>query len=277
MGVSASPSNLDLSVQGGLDHLRALCRSATVARQRGVVRFGFPEVEASLPEQGLGHGLVHEWVGVVDAEPEPALNDKAYKKGYSPRYWQPPFTLLIHLLHSALGSSAGLASMAVWVGEQVWPYLPPLVSPGRFDAVRQSLFVRAVGPAERVWAADLTLRSRAAGVVVVDGTGLDLSATRRLQLACEAGGGVCLLVRPPWERAKLSGAATRWLVSTMPTATPLATQRWGLELLRCKGVQPAPDAVRTWTLTYDHHRRGLRMLTDQPAQGMDTARSLRIA
>jgi protein ImuA len=111
-----------------------------------------------------------------------------------------------------------------------------------------------------LWATDLALRSRAAALVIADGSGFDLAATRRLQLAAEAGDGLCLLARPPWEQRELSAAATRWLVSCAPPQS--TNQRWTVQLLRCKGQQPASNLQRVWILEQDHATGALRVAAD---------------
>ncbi|MCC6678291.1 MAG: hypothetical protein IT436_14225 [Phycisphaerales bacterium] len=143
----------------------------------------------------------------------------------------------------------------------VWPYPGSLNSAGS-DGARLSLegclFVRAGRPGDRLWATDLALRSRAAAAVIADGSGFDLGATRRLQLAAEAGDGMCLLARPPWERCELSAAATRWLVSR--AACSSTDRRWTVELLRCKGMRPA--AQSEWVVEQDHATGALRVVAD---------------
>ncbi|MFO0874641.1 MAG: hypothetical protein U0575_11820 [Phycisphaerales bacterium] len=76
-------------------------------------------------------------------------------------------------------------------------------------------------PDARLWAIDLALRCTGVALVVADGRGLDMAATRRLQLAAEAGQTVGLLARAPDERATLSAAATRWLVRPAGLHPPL--------------------------------------------------------
>lgn len=76
-----------------------------------------------------------------------------------------------------------------------------------------SLLLDARDHAERLWAVDVCLRSPAVAAVIVDASGFDMAATRRLQLAAESRqGALGLLVRPPHELSRLSAASTRWRV-----------------------------------------------------------------
>jgi hypothetical protein len=150
--------------------------------------------------------------------------------------------VLVHLSIQALKSAEISQGRLVWVGQAVWPCVFALASTDDgYRAVDRSLFVRVMRPDERLWATDLALRSGAAAAVIADGSGLNLAGTRRLQLASEAGGALCLLARPPWEQSLLSAASTRWLVRFCSSS--VATRRWTVELLRCKGMQPAAESM----------------------------------
>jgi hypothetical protein len=76
-------------------------------------------------------------------------------------------------------------------------------------------------------------------VVLADGQGLDMAASRRLQLTAETAGAIALLARLPAERRQLSAAATRWLVKPMVTSDTQPC--WQLQRIRCK---PAAGAWR---------------------------------
>jgi hypothetical protein len=120
--------------------------------------------------------------------------------------------------------------VVVWIGRAVWPHVHGLVrrepvaeaetakssvggsTIGDRGLLRASLLVDATTTAERLWALELALRSSATVAVIADGSGFDMVATRRVQLAAEASGGLALLARPPSERSILSAATTRWMV-----------------------------------------------------------------
>lgn len=100
----------------------------------------------------------------------------------------------------------------------------------------RSIFVDPPDDRARLWAIDLCLRAPSVAVVVADGRGLSMAASRRLQLAAEAGNTLALLARPAAERRTLSAAATRWHVHrTLVAERDASRPRWMLELLRCKG------------------------------------------
>lgn len=133
-----------------------------------------------------------------------------------------------------------------WIGRACWPY-PRLLfddRPGESRLYTDSVFIDPPDLQSRLWAIDLALRTPGVSIVIADGSGLSMAATRRLQLAAasraagtqraasegarrEGSGGVngtagspsrgsgaawCMLVRPPHELTQLSAAATRWLI-----------------------------------------------------------------
>ncbi|MBN8599051.1 MAG: hypothetical protein J0L78_15370 [Planctomycetes bacterium] len=229
-------------------------------------------LDRDLPEQGLAFGRVHEWLGLL-----PPVTDGGEQTSHWKKAWSPPLTFLIHLARAALGVADNTQSRIVWIarpggaGSSLRPYAPALgagsADTSRRNLLASSLFVSASSAPERLWAADLALRSRAAIAVIADGSGFDLSATRRLQLAAEASGVLCLITRPAYEQSVLSASTTRWLVRTCPSPSLSATspnlaRRWTVSLLRCKGVQPAPGAPRLWTLEHDHATRAFAVVSD---------------
>jgi hypothetical protein len=200
------------------------------------------------PAPGLARGVLHEWCGA-------AAGPRAR--------WTPPLILLAHLAGRALAAaeepgSAGGAEPprhVPWIGRAVWPYPVLLARPGAAAGageagalVERSLCVDPPDAARRLWALALALRSPSVAAVVGDARGLDLTATRRLQLAAEAGGALALLARPPQEERRLSAAATRWRVRLVPTCGSAPRfPRWSVELLRVKGIQElrgAPSSGR---------------------------------
>ena len=141
------------------------------------------------------------------------------------------------------------ARSVVWIGRSSWP------CPHACGGVGNGLLARSVwidppDRASRLWAIDMALRCGGVCAVVADGGGLDLAATRRLQLAAETGGTIGLIARPEQERTSLSAAATRWLVTPAPTHGN--RPRWTVELVRCKGVQPARGDPRRFLVERDH-------------------------
>ncbi len=169
--------------------------------------------------------------------------------------WRPPACVLIHLAWRTVSAdSAGL--WTVWVGRSCFPYSAALLRGAAEDRalLERSLFVSADSAADRLWAVDLSLRSPAVGVVIGDGSGFDLAATRRVQLAGRTHGTLVMTVRPPWEQGEWSAAQTRWMVRRESVSDDCVTESakpsWSIELLRSKGVRLG-QASEMWRLEWD--------------------------
>jgi protein ImuA len=242
-----------------LQHLREACAGER-ALSGDVLGLGLGPIDAVMPRGGLRVGAVHEWLGLCRPAGERS----------SRQFWTPPLSMLIHVARRAITGADVQTRAVVWIGAKVWAH-PPVLS----TLLDVSLFVRAERPAQRLWAADLALRSGAAGAVIADGTGLDMASTRRLQLAAEAGRTICVLARPEWEASMLSAATTRWRVTPAPVASVIARgthirRRWIVELLRCKGMQPTSKSARRWLVEDDHAARAGLVVADI-LDGHDTA------
>ncbi len=242
--------------------------------------FGLPE-EAGLPEEGPAAGgprvpeppTASSKAGSPMAERTKA---RASKTGGAPSdAWTPPLSLLVHLAHQVLsaplagaageGHGSGRTGPVLWIGRRVWPYGRALVRAGPKGArlLARSLFVAmpddVAGPrgrrasegvaseavksemGARLWALDLALRCRAVAAVVADGRGFAMAASRRLQVAAEAGHAFVVLARPPDEFDVPSAAAVRFVVTRTAIdadARPGAPRScaWSLTLRRAKGA-----------------------------------------
>jgi protein ImuA len=208
---------------------------------RSALEFGEPAIDDELPGGGLASGCLHE----LAASPQDAA---AYG-----------------LLAVLLGRLIGAAGVALWCGlkrpGRVMPYGPGLARFGL--AVERLVLVRVSKPADLLWAMEEGLRSGRFLAVLGDGLAPDLTATRRLQLAAEAGGGTALLVFPATDSRsnRLSAATTRWRIAACPAVLP-DRPRWQVSLERCRG-----GGERTWTLEWNHEALRLHMsaaLADRP-------------
>jgi protein ImuA len=123
------------------------------------------------------------------------------------------------------------------------------------------VLVRASRDAEILWAMEEGLRSPGIAAVVGEVGSLPSVASRRLQLAAERSGITAFLLRR-WrdggqaarERALPNAAVTRWRIAALPSRSlqnepGVGRARWRVELLRCRGGEPAcwelevPDAT----------------------------------
>lgn len=138
--------------------------------------------------------------------------------------------------------------------------------------LRRSVFLDP-SPADRLWALDLVLRCEGAAAVVADGTGLDMNATRRLQLAAEAGRAWFGLTRPLAELTSPSAAAFRWEVQPDVNAEEAQHPRWAVALRRCKDAGAGSTEAEHWTLEW----RGDAGVVPLPAAVVDRPAATRHA
>ncbi|WP_247893185.1 ImuA family protein, partial [Azospirillum baldaniorum] len=101
--------------------------------------------------------------------------------------------------------------------------------------------VRATRDADALWAMEEALRCKRLSAVLGEVGGLDLTASRRLQLAAESSGVTGFLLQNTARRSAASAAVTRWRIAPAPswTAEPgVGDPRWRAELERCRGGRP---------------------------------------
>ena len=121
----------------------------------------------------------------------------------------------------------------VWIAPPHEPFAPALSQQG-IDLGRL-LVVRPASAMEALWAAEQTLSSGVCAAVLLWLKGTDDRWLRRLKLAAEAGGALCVLFRPERHRFESSPATLR-LVMTQGEHAP------HLELIKVQGGLPGPVA-----------------------------------
>jgi len=190
--------------------------------------FGHAALDAALPQGGLARGALHEAAG---RGPEVEHGTAA--------------ALFI------AGCMARLGGPILWAMERCDLFAPGLALAG---LPPDRLLYAEAGRAEAVLQVmEEGLREPALAGVVGEVTGrLSLSATRRLSLAAERGGGLAFILRRSRRAddpalAEPCSAHTRWRVAALPSRPPprsmprvpgLARARWRLELMRCRGAEP---------------------------------------
>ena len=200
------------------------------ATVHGVLPFGVAAIDRVLPSGGLARGALHEILGASGDEEDGAL----------------AAAFVASILGRLIAAGDG---MVLWCLPRLDLYGPGLavhgLDPGRL------VLVQAPRDAEILWAMEEGLC--APGIIAVVGEigVLPAVASRRLQLAAERSGITALLLRR-WrdggraarERALPNAAVTRWRIAALPSQPPrgepgVGRPRWRVELLRCRGGEPA--------------------------------------
>lgn len=241
--------------------------------------FGVPDIDTHLPWGGLPVIGVHD---IIETGPGGAMGTHTRLHGQMGG----SATAFIAVLLGALqrrGTHFDRVRPVLWIAPRR-PSHENLYGPGLtafgydpFDARAGLILVRAGSATQILWAMEEGLREPQLGAVIAEmppGVLPSLTASRRLQLAAEAGetlgllhGGHCVgqtaSIVPP------SASFTRWRItsaaSPMPEPTGLESTgpeptgrrsgtdpplyqerpRWRVELLRCRGAAP-----RQWTLDW---------------------------
>jgi protein ImuA len=231
------------------ERVRRIERSAATAH--GVLPFGIAAIDQALPGGGLARGALHEILGMGADEEDGALA-AAFAAGILGRLAVP--TSLVggeRRLPDGrpCGPFRGEGGLVLWCLPRPDLYGPGLVAHG-LDPGRLVL-VRASRDTEILWAMEEGLRAPGIVGVVGEVGSLPAAASRRLQLAAERSGITAFLLRR-WrdggqamrERALPNAATTRWRIAALPSR-PLQGEpgvgraRWRVELLRCRGGEPA--------------------------------------
>lgn len=203
-----------------------------------LIRIGIAEIDRALPWNGLPRG-VHE-IGTLAGDA------------------------------AGVGFAAALATRGA--GAVLWcrsnhcetgtPYGPGLAALGL--PASRLIFVEARRPTDLLWAMEEGLRAKSLACVLGEGVTLDLTSSRRLQLAAEAGDTLALAL-PLRTMDSAISAVTRWFAASAPSipdANGPGNPRWSLELRRCRGGAP-----QSWMVEWNDATLSLDLvasLADRP-------------
>jgi protein ImuA len=245
------------------EHIRKIERPT--ATTHGVLPFGVAAIDRVLPSGGLARGALHEILGASGDEEDGALA-AAFAAGIVGRL--------------AAQRSLGGDGMGLWCLPRPDLYGPGLAAHG-LDPGRLVL-IRAPRDDEILWTMEEGLRAPGIAAVVGEVGALPAVASRRLQLAAERSGITALLLRR-WrdggqaarERVLPNAAVTRWRIAALPSQPPrgepgVGRPRWRVELLRCRGGEPACWEVEGADAT--GHVSLAATLADRPARPVSSER-----
>jgi protein ImuA len=234
--------------------------------------FGAPEVDSLLPGGGLPLGRWHEIVGAgLEAETSAA---------------PAAFAALMAAPLAAPDRQGG--GEAIWVFRRDDLFAPGLLGLG-FPA-EKLIQVCARDEAEALSVMEDALATVGVAAVIGEVEDVDLTAGRRLQLACETRGATAFaLRRSPFggsaRRGTGSTAATRWRVASAPSAPPagefgLGAPRFQVALERCRGGRTGQflfEAGGAYSWENKDVAHPLRLVADLGDRGLAPAQSAKAA
>lgn len=250
-----------MSRQARLSAMRGVLASLEArAPARGAAPFGDARIDNALPGRGLPLGRWHELTGEgLELETAAAAGAMAA------------------LMAAPLAEKGAV----VWVMRRDDLYAPGL-SGLNFPADRL-IQVRARDEAQALAAFEDALATAGVAAVIGEAEDVDLTAGRRLQLACERRGATGFVVRrrPYGGGGKRtvggSAAATRWKVACAPSEPEpgepgLGAPRWRLDLERCRGGRPG-----AWIVEQTDGPYPLRVVAELGDRHLAAPQPLRLA
>ncbi len=212
------------------------------AGDTSALTFGIAAIDGHLPWGGLPTGCLHEVQGPARGDGAAAAFCTVLLTRAARRRRQP----------------------IVWITAAETLYGPGLAAFGLNLA--DLLLVLARKSTDILWAAEEALRTHTVGAVIAEVAEIDLTASRRLQLAAETGHSFGLLLRPA-ARAP-TASVTRWRIESRPSgfalpAYAVGAVRWRASLEHCRGGRP-----RSWELEWSDaagHLAVAAALPDRPA------------
>ncbi len=235
-------------------------------RPWGVVPLGVVDLDNALPNGGLTRGRLHEVASIGVKGKDGKLRDARLEGDVA------ALGFAAALVGRAAGTCPNTGGAVLWCTNRKSLYHAgslhgPGLSTFGVDA-RRLVLIDGTDDTQVLWAMEEGLRSGALSAVAGEVGNLTSAASRRLQLAAEAGGGLGLLVRVSTKKAAktVTAATTRWEISVaesvsenvgasllasrrvaQQTFNGLGPARWDVRLARCRG-----GSERNWRVEWNH-------------------------
>lgn len=159
----------------------------------------------------------------------------------------------------------------VWITKRKTVFPPGLVTFGlKPDRI---CFLDLSREKDALWAAEEALRCKPVTAVVAEIANIDLTASRRLQLAAEHSGAPCFLMRHNPKSLGATASVTRWRIKPLPSTAPdglpgIGFPAFDVELMKVRGGRPGQ-----WQLEW----RGNAFHDVRPSQSISAPTTIRRA
>lgn len=204
-----------------IDHLRREILAAEGLKRRASEpqkQIGLQSLEKAFPDQTFPIGCIHEFIS-------PDTECAAATVGF------------IAALLSQIG---GQNNPCIWISRQRGWFPPALISFGL--PADQVIFIHPKEDKDLLWTAEQALKCPGLAAVIADVQELDLTASRRLQLAVEKSRVTGFLHRQSPRRISHTACVARWEVRPLACEADglpgVGSPRWQVNLLKVRNGHP---------------------------------------
>lgn len=192
---------------------------------RGGVQIGFKPIERAFPNNIFPTGAIHEFIT--------SPGDISATYGF---------------VAGLLSQLTKQGSPCLWLGAD--HIFPPALSAFHL-APEKVIFINAKRPLDALWVMEQALKCDRLAAVVGLIKDIDLTASRRLQLAVEQSNVTGLVIREHTKVPNTIASFSRWRISSLPSEAiegmpGVGVPRWNVELLKVRNGKPGTWQVE-WT------------------------------
>ena len=183
------------------------------------VKFNIPEIDQALPDEVFPLGAIHE---LLSQGNEMTAASTGFMSGL-------------------LGMILRAGGFIIWIAKKRTVFPPGLA---RFGLETDRIvFIDVERDQEILWATEEALRSKGIAAVVSEIADVDLTSTRRMQLAVEQSQVTGFLLRSNPKKSGSSSCVTSWRIRPLPTSFSdgmpgVGFPHWNVELTRARNGKP---------------------------------------
>ncbi|MCF0059097.1 ImuA family protein [Dyadobacter sp. CY356] len=216
----------------------------TAPTQGKRVNFGLGFIENSFPNQIFPTGAVHE---LISSSPV----DAAATTGF---------------MAALLGKLMQGGGLSLWISQKRTLYPPALkffgIDPDRV------IFIDVNNEKDLLWMSEEALKCQALSAVIAEIKDMDLTASRRLQLAVEKSRVTGLLHRMNPRTMGSTACAARWKVAPIASALEqdmpgMGFFRWDVQLLKVRNGEPGHWQIQWTSGSFDHVEKPVQTAPDK--------------
>lgn len=204
---------------------------------------GLPALASAFPDQTFPTGCIHEFIS-------PDMESAAATAGF---------------ITALLGHMAKQKGPCIWVSRHRRLFAPALLAFGL--PPDQVIFIHPDKDRDLLWTTEQALKCRGLAAVIADVPDLDLTASRRLQLAVEQSRVTGLLHRYLPGNTGHTACVARWQIKPLSSETGdlpgMGAPRWQVNLLKVRNGRPG-----TWIIDWaiDHFELNTQFQQSGPAK-----------